>query len=347
MSRTPQVPVKLSVAEQGKLRGLPYFVRCLYILAIRPYMDMETGVVGLRSQISYGSLAADMYVEPHQGEQDSGTPTTSRIKRGVQRLIKADLIENRSVSTPTYKRLVFFCPSADTGKFVRKKPGPNSDHSPEPQPGPLPEYEEPSNYAVSEGDHQEEPGPLPEPPENAKPGSHPESGKRRNTTTTTIDTLKQRVGDLSAACGGGGGDDEKEKNPNPLPPGPSVQRHMGMLGEVGHKPAFPKPLTARERELAARLLAGIDRPVQQQMLDVLAMAMEAAEIRKTPLDYLQGLIRRYREGSFDPTPGLPIAEKRHPIQTQRHGEGAHIQAAERAMDERLREYERLRSGQPP
>jgi hypothetical protein len=107
MSQTPQVPVRLSVAEQGKLRGLPYFVRCLYILAIRPYMDMVTGVVGLRSQISYGSLAADMHVEPHQGEQDSGTPTTSRIKRAVQRLIKAGLLENRSVSTPPISGLFF------------------------------------------------------------------------------------------------------------------------------------------------------------------------------------------------------------------------------------------------
>lgn len=175
MTSTRKVPpIKISPTEQGKLRGLPFFVRCLYVLAIRPYMDMTNGIVGLVSTISYGSLAADMYVEPHQGEEDSGTPTVSRVKRGVKRLEKAGLIENRSISTITEKRLIFFCPCAVADSSVQNKPGPNSDHSSK-KPGPQPGPQKSSNYTASEHEGEPQPGPLFF-EHVEKPGSHPESG---------------------------------------------------------------------------------------------------------------------------------------------------------------------------
>ena len=74
----------LSDAELSALRGLPYFVRCLYVLAIRPYMDFRTGVVGLGPRISYRALAEALYVEPHQGEIDAGPPSyqSPQARRG-------------------------------------------------------------------------------------------------------------------------------------------------------------------------------------------------------------------------------------------------------------------------
>jgi len=48
----------------------------------------------------------------------------------------------------------------------------------------------------------------------------------------------------------------------------------------------------------------------QAVLDVLAAAIQAGEIRKSRLAVLTGLIRRYEAGSFDPAPGLHLAERR-------------------------------------
>jgi hypothetical protein len=59
------------------------------------------------------------------------------------------------------------------------------------------------------------------------------------------------------------------------------------------------------RQLASR--AGQDA---QAVLDVLTAAIQAGEIRKSRLAMLAGLIRRYESGSFDPAPGLHLAERR-------------------------------------
>ncbi len=48
----------------------------------------------------------------------------------------------------------------------------------------------------------------------------------------------------------------------------------------------------------------------QAVLDVLAAAIQAGEIRKSRLAVLNGLIRRYEAGTFDPAPGLHLAEQR-------------------------------------
>ena len=69
------------------------------------------------------------------------------------------------------------------------------------------------------------------------------------------------------------------------------------------------PLDAEQREGVERLLAGIDRTIQQQMLDELAMAMRGPgqRIRTTPARYLTGLLKRHAAGSFVPT--APTAER--------------------------------------
>lgn len=113
--------VRLNDREMEALQGLPWFARCLYVFGIRPYMDYRTGLVGAVRGISWQSLAEALYVEPHQGETDSGTPDKSRVRRAAARLEKAGLIENRSQGM----RLIFLCLAADTDQSARNKPDTN------------------------------------------------------------------------------------------------------------------------------------------------------------------------------------------------------------------------------
>jgi hypothetical protein len=48
----------------------------------------------------------------------------------------------------------------------------------------------------------------------------------------------------------------------------------------------------------------------QAVLDVLTAAIQAGEIRKSRLAVLTGLVRRYEAGTFDPVPGMHLAEQR-------------------------------------
>ena len=175
----------LSDAELSALRGLPYFVRCLYVLAIRPYMNFHTGMVGLGPRISYRALAEALYVEPHQGEIDAGPPHTSRLKRAVVRLENTGLVINRSVVTPTDKQLIFFLPLAATDASARKKPGPNPDHSaglqPEPEDQAIIHFNS-SHYV----ELREKPGPQPEPVKTKNPVSPPISDNYQSEYVTPL-----------------------------------------------------------------------------------------------------------------------------------------------------------------
>ena len=65
---------------------------------------------------------------------------------------------------------------------------------------------------------------------------------------------------------------------------------------------FPREMTGEElRE--ARQLVGQAGQDAQAVLDVLIATIQAAEIRKSRLAMLAGLIRRYEAGSFDVTYG--------------------------------------------
>ena len=77
--------VRLNDREMEALQGLPWFARCLYVFGIRPYMDYRTGTVGIVRGVSWQSIAEALYVEPHQGETDSGTPDKSRVRRAAAR----------------------------------------------------------------------------------------------------------------------------------------------------------------------------------------------------------------------------------------------------------------------
>ncbi|WP_262337374.1 hypothetical protein [Legionella genomosp. 1] len=62
--------------ELSALAGLPYVQQVAYLTGIRPYMDRKTLIVGgVKRRISYQSLSEALYVEPHQGITNSGSPS--------------------------------------------------------------------------------------------------------------------------------------------------------------------------------------------------------------------------------------------------------------------------------
>lgn len=108
--------VWISQYEQTALYGLPHIQQLLYCLAIRPFMDYNTCIVGLRRGISYQSLSEALFVEPHPGYRHV-TFSQTQIRRAVAHLEKVGLLEIRSTS----RKLIFFCPLAARDKSARKK----------------------------------------------------------------------------------------------------------------------------------------------------------------------------------------------------------------------------------
>lgn len=96
--------IKINANEEAALRGLPYLQRVLYYEGLRPYMDYQSGIVGIKRGISYQSLVEVSYVEPHRGYA-SGSASKSQIRRALIGLQKAGLISR--LSSP--EKLIFQC----------------------------------------------------------------------------------------------------------------------------------------------------------------------------------------------------------------------------------------------
>jgi hypothetical protein len=106
--------------EISALRGLPYLQQVIYLLGIKPYMDRQTAIVGVKRRISYQSLAETAYIEPHQGIQ-SGSPSRDQLRRVVKSLARVGLIEVQSDD----KHLVLKCLLATSDYSVQNKAATN------------------------------------------------------------------------------------------------------------------------------------------------------------------------------------------------------------------------------
>jgi DNA-binding Lrp family transcriptional regulator len=69
---------------------------------------------------------------------------------------------------------------------------------------------------------------------------------------------------------------------------------------------YHSSLSVQEREAASKLLSRCNGEAQA-ILDTLSAAIQAKEIKKTPLNYLGGLVRRYEAGEFDPSGAISVA----------------------------------------
>lgn len=109
---------KINSQERDLLRGLPYLHQLIYLIALRPFMDYCTGIVGAKRGISYQSIAEALYIEPHSGYK-SGSPQKNQIRRALARLAQAGLIKSQGKG----KRLIFECIFASRDLCVENKVG--------------------------------------------------------------------------------------------------------------------------------------------------------------------------------------------------------------------------------
>lgn len=92
------------------MNGIPHLQCILYVKGLRPYMDIQTGIVGIARGISWQSIREALYVEPAAGIVDSGSPSKQQVRTAANGLIKAGLITSMSMG----KRLIFKCILAET-----------------------------------------------------------------------------------------------------------------------------------------------------------------------------------------------------------------------------------------
>lgn len=51
----------LNQSELAALDGLPHLQQLAYLKGIRPYMDVKTGIVGIKRRISHQSISEQLY----------------------------------------------------------------------------------------------------------------------------------------------------------------------------------------------------------------------------------------------------------------------------------------------
>jgi len=102
--------------ELEAMSGLPHIQQLTYLRGIRPYMDVKSGVVGIKRRISYQSIAEQLYIEPHQGIK-SISFSRAQARRALAALERVGLISLQSEE----KQLILKCNLATQGYFVQNK----------------------------------------------------------------------------------------------------------------------------------------------------------------------------------------------------------------------------------
>jgi hypothetical protein len=106
----------ISKNELAALYGLPHNQQLAYLIGIRPYMDVKTGLVGIKRGISYKSIAEQLYIEPHPGVK-SETCSRMQVRRALSALERAGLITSQSQGL----KLILKCELASMGYSVQNK----------------------------------------------------------------------------------------------------------------------------------------------------------------------------------------------------------------------------------
>ena len=106
----------INEGELGALCGLPYIQQLAYLRGIRPYMDVQTCLVGIKRGISYQSIAEQLYVEPHPGIK-SASCSRMQVRRALSALERMGLITLQSQGL----KLILKCEMATRGYSVQNK----------------------------------------------------------------------------------------------------------------------------------------------------------------------------------------------------------------------------------
>ncbi|BCR26234.1 hypothetical protein [Aquipseudomonas alcaligenes] len=75
--------------ERTALFGLPSLSRLVYVLGLKPNVARD----GIVEDVTIQSLREEMFVEPHQGVRNSGSPSPEAIRDALQHLEAKGLLE--------------------------------------------------------------------------------------------------------------------------------------------------------------------------------------------------------------------------------------------------------------
>ncbi|MBU2834432.1 hypothetical protein HF673_01200 [Acidithiobacillus thiooxidans] len=115
--------VFISGDELEALEGLPHIVFRLY-LCLKQRMDYQTGVVGQKHRISWMGLRSMLYVQEHQGFEESGAPSIGKVRRAMEWLKRQGLVEDLG-SKQRGEAIVFRLILAPLDNSEKNKPGMN------------------------------------------------------------------------------------------------------------------------------------------------------------------------------------------------------------------------------
>ena len=102
--------------ELARLSGLSHLQQLAYLRGIRPYMDVKTGLVGVKRRISHQSIAEQLYVEPHQGTK-SQSFSRDQVRRSIAGLVRAGIVTVQSEDM----QLILKCELATAHYCVQNK----------------------------------------------------------------------------------------------------------------------------------------------------------------------------------------------------------------------------------
>ncbi|RMD69287.1 MAG: hypothetical protein D6819_07365 [Gammaproteobacteria bacterium] len=137
-----------------------------------------------------------------------------------------------------------------------------------------------------------------------------------DTTTTTLhSTARQGDPDPGQVVVGGGGDDRSQRRR------PKKRRSAPADPEQEGRPEEPYPLhwpdlPEAERRAGQAHIEACPEELRQPVLDELAGLMQGGRIRAGPLAVLRGLVKRAREGTFEPELGMAVARAREARETR-------------------------------
>lgn len=107
--------------EMDALHELPWVAQLAYLRALRPHMDYETGLIGVRRKISRRQIAEEITVPSCRGRHsdDKEAPTEKAIRCALESLCDAGVIERKGDNGA----LVFFAKIAFEQQSVRRMRG--------------------------------------------------------------------------------------------------------------------------------------------------------------------------------------------------------------------------------
>jgi hypothetical protein len=247
-------------------------------------MDYETGIVGLKSRISWQALGEILHVEHHQGMKEISL-SKEQLRRALQWLVKAGLVTVKTEG----KYLQFLLPLADTQQSVQKKAAPRPHHPRTTEAAPL--VQEVSDCFSTENTQNQ--------PESRTTAEATEEQKAARHQISIIQKEKIDTEAAASVC------DSPLSNPAPVE-GRQVPLFPPMVlqgtGTLRRKKSTKKPRVSTAEiwnaySAAYRERYGVD-PVRNSMINgqlahlVRRLGDEGPEVARYYLDQEQGLYRR-------------------------------------------------------